>query len=142
MIVTRLIGPFAAVMLAAACLAWAPPARAELEAPGLTRPTSQFHLLDADKDGRVTFDEFAAYRDGVIWKIYDPLNTGQASRRAFIRGQHSAVAFARLDVNGNKMLEKSEFDVETRRLFESRDKNGDGVLTADEFRPARRSLFG
>ncbi|HET9150039.1 MAG TPA: hypothetical protein VFO61_06105, partial [Alphaproteobacteria bacterium] len=67
-------------------------------------------------------------------------NTGQVSRRAFIRGQHSAVAFARLDVNGNKMLEKSEFDAETQRLFDRRDMNGDGVLTANEF--PRRSLFG
>src|SRR5690242_13362076 len=133
MIVARSIVPFACVLVAAAFLAWASPARAELEAPALIKPTSQFHLLDTNKDGRVTFEEFKAYRDGVIWKIYDPFNTGQVSRRAFIRGQHSAVAFARLDVNGNKMLEKSEFDAETERLFDRRDTNGDGVLTANEF---------
>lgn len=131
---TFLTGAVGAFSLAVA-LAFASPTHAQTTK---TAPPSLFQRIDANHDGKVTADEYKAYRDSTIWKKYDPRGTGSVSRRTFVQGSKArANEFSRLDLNHDGTLQKSEFDEETRRLFEQRDRNHDGVLTAGEFRPAR-----
>jgi Ca2+-binding EF-hand superfamily protein len=131
---TFLKGAAGALGLAVA-LAVASPAHAQ--ATSSAKP-SLFQRLDANHDGKVTQDEYMAYRDATVWKKYDSRNTGSVSKKTYVQGSRErSTAFARLDANGDGVLQKSEFDEETRRLFEKRDRNHDGVLTADEFRAPR-----
>jgi Ca2+-binding EF-hand superfamily protein len=114
-----------AVALAIAC-----PANAQ--AASSAKP-SLFSRLDANHDGKVTSDEYKAYRDA-IWKKYDPKGTGSVSKKAYIKGsKERAASFAHLDANGDGVIQKSEFDEETQRLFDKRDKNHQGYLTAADF---------
>jgi Ca2+-binding EF-hand superfamily protein len=131
---TFLKGASGALGLAVA-LAFACPAHAQ--ATSSAKP-SLFQRIDANHDGKVTADEYKAYRDATVWKKYDPRGTGSVSRKTFVQGSKArGTEFARLDANNDGVLQKSEFDEETRRLFEKRDRNHDGVLTADEFRAPR-----
>lgn len=131
---TFLKGASGALGLAVA-LAFACPAHAQ--ATSSAKP-SLFQRLDANHDGKITPDEYKAYRDATVWKKYDPRGTGTVSKKTFVQGSRErATAFARLDANGDGVIQKSEFDEETQRLFERRDRNHDGVLTADEFRAPR-----
>lgn len=142
MIVTRTFHQSACgALVVTVLLAFGPSAYAQSSAGSASRPTSLFHKLDANNDGKVTFEEYVAYRDGVIWKLYDPNNTGKVSRRAYTQGSHTqAIDFRRMDANHNNILEKSEFDTETKRLFDRRDRRKDGILTVDEFeKPRTRS---
>ncbi len=53
------------------------------------------------------------------------------------RGYDPARGFARIDINGDGYLDKSEIDAASAERFRRMDANGDGVLTPDE-RQARR----
>ena len=67
---------------------------------------------DTDGDGKVSKAEFfAAAKSG----------KGDPAKR-----------FARIDWNGDGMLDKSEIDAMLTRRFKRLDVNGDGVLSADE----------
>lgn len=71
------------------------------------------HLLaaDTDGDGKVSRAEFLAERAG----------KGNPVRR-----------FAKLDRNGDGLLDKAEIDAMQGRGFARLDANGDGLLSADE----------
>jgi hypothetical protein len=130
---TFLKGASGALGLAVA-LAFACPAHAQ--ATSSAKP-SLFQRLDANHDGKVTQDEYKAYRD-TIWKKYDAKGTGSVSKKTYVAGgRDRTAAFARLDTNNDGVLQKSEFDAETQQLFDKRDRNHDGTLTADEFRAPR-----
>ena len=48
-------------------------------------------------------------------------------------GKHDpAKRFAKLDTNGDGMLDKTEIDAMLSRRFKRLDTNGDGLLSADE----------
>jgi Ca2+-binding EF-hand superfamily protein len=114
-----------AVALAIAC-----PAHAQ--ATSSAKP-SLFQRLDANHDGKVTLDEYKAYRDA-IWKKYDAKGTGTVSKKTYVHGsKERTAAFARLDANGDGVLQKSEFDAETQQLFDKRDHGQKGYLTATDF---------
>ncbi len=131
---TFLKGASGALGLAVA-LVFASPVHAQTS--NAARP-SLFQRIDANHDGKVTADEYKAYRDATIWKKYDRRGTGSVNRKTFVQGSKArGNEFARLDSNHDGILQKSEFDEETRRLFDRRDRNHDGVLTADEFRTQR-----
>ena len=67
---------------------------------------------DTDGDGKVSRAEFlAAAKSG----------KGDPARR-----------FAKLDQNGDGMLDKSEIDATLTRRFRHQDTNGDGLLSPDE----------
>lgn len=129
------------LVAAAALLALAPSAHAQAAKHPAERPTSLFHKLDANNDGKVTYDEYVSYRDTVVWAHYDPKGTGEISRKDYQAGSHArAVQFNRIDVNGDHIMQKAEFDAETKRLYDRRDRNKDGILTADEFQKTRKKI--
>ena len=137
-------GPFrmstAAILALTALVALASPAHAQSAGKSTVHESNLFEKIDTNRDGQVTFDEYAAYRDHVVWAFYDPHGTGQVSRKGYTRGNHvRAIEFARLDTNHNRVLEKAEFDVETKRLFDRRDRRKNGILTADEFQTQRKT---
>ncbi len=77
---------------------------------------SVFQRLDADKDGRLSADEFTGLR---------------VAQRAEIQARH----FARMDANGDGSLSRTEFPPMLTHLRQL-DANKDGKVTRDEF-PAR-----
>ena len=132
----------AGALVAVAFFAFAPPTQAQSpKQHPAERPTSLFHKLDANNDGKVTYDEYVSYRDTVVWAHYDTKGTGEISRKDYQAGSHGrALEFNRIDVNGDHIMQKSEFDTETKRLFDRRDRNKDGILTANEFEKPRKKI--
>ena len=76
---------------------------------------------DTDGDGRVSRAEWMAYAAARGMK-------GRPERQ-----------FARLDLNRDGVLDKSEIDAMLARRFAKRDTNADGLLTADERHPRSAS---
>ena len=96
--------------------------------------------FDIDKDGKVTQaeidqtrkDQFAKYdsnHDGVLsLEEYQALWL-DAMRRMMVR------QFQANDADGDARITVEEFTARFDHLVRDRDRNGDGVLTADELRP-------
>ncbi|OHV79130.1 EF-hand domain-containing protein [Mesorhizobium sp. ORS 3428] len=88
--------------------------------PGVTLATYEarrekaFMAADTNSDGKVSLAEWTAY---------------QAQRKA--KGD-PAKSFARMDANKDGFVDKSELDAFLAKRFAKLDKNGDGVLSADE----------
>jgi Ca2+-binding EF-hand superfamily protein len=76
---------------------------------------------DTDGDGKVSKDEFIA-----------STKPGKAD---------PAKRFAKIDANGEGMLDRSEIDAMLARRFKTLDANGDGGVSAEE-RAAKRSKKG
>ena len=86
-----------------------PPERENL-AQMQARMTQMFNRLDANEDGVVDASELANARGGRM--------------------------LARFDADADGRITREEFDVGLAAAFKAMDKNGDGVVTADE-RPQR-----
>ena len=86
-----------------------PPERENL-AQMQARMTQMFNRLDANEDGVVDASELANARGGRV--------------------------LARFDADADGRITREEFDVGLAAAFKAMDKNGDGVVTADE-RPQR-----
>ena len=102
------------------------PAKSDLTKSGLTlekfeaRREKAFMRADTDNDGKVSLAEWTAF---------------QTARKA--KGD-PAKSFARMDTNKDGFVDKAELDVFLAKRFAKLDKNGDGVLSADE-RPGHKS---
>ncbi|RWD97487.1 acid-shock protein [Mesorhizobium sp.] len=94
--------------------------------PGVTlekfeaRREKAFMAADTDGDGKVSLAEWTAF---------------QEKRKA--KGD-PAKAFARMDANKDRFVDKSELDAFLAKRFARLDKNGDGMLGADE-RPGHKT---
>ncbi|TPI22675.1 acid-shock protein [Mesorhizobium sp. B4-1-1] len=84
------------------------------------RREKAFMRADTDNDGKVSLAEWTAF---------------QAARKA--KGD-PAKSFARIDTNKDGFVDKGELDAFLAKRFAKLDKNGDGVLGADE-RPGHKS---
>lgn len=104
----------------------AAPAKPDQTKSGLTlekfesRREKAFMRADTDNDGKVSLAEWTAF---------------QTARKA--KGD-PAKSFARMDTNKDGFVDKGELDALLAKRFAKLDKNGDGVLSADE-RPGHKS---
>ena len=104
----------------------AAPAKPDQTKSGLTlekfeaRREKAFMRADTDNDGKVSLAEWTAF---------------QTARKA---NGDPAKSFARMDTNKDGFVDKAELDVFLAKRFAKLDKNGDGVLSADE-RPSHKS---
>ncbi|RUW54531.1 acid-shock protein [Mesorhizobium sp. M1A.F.Ca.ET.072.01.1.1] len=94
--------------------------------PGITlekfeaRREKTFMRADTDGDGKVSLAEWTAF---------------QTQRKA--KGD-PARSFARMDANKDGFVDKSELDAFLAKRFARLDKNGDGVMSAEE-RPGHKT---
>jgi EF hand len=99
---------------------------AATDKPGLTlekfeaRREKAFMRADTDNDGKVSLAEWTAF---------------QTARKA--KGD-PAKSFARMDADKDGFVDKGELDAFLAKRFTRLDRNGDGVLGADE-RPGHKS---
>lgn len=104
----------------------APSAGTAAAKPGITlamfqqRREKAFMAADTDGDGKVSLAEWTAF---------------QEKRKA--KGD-PAKSFARMDTNKDGFVDKAELDAFLAKRFAKLDKNGDGVLSADE-RPGHKT---
>ncbi|AZO16935.1 acid-shock protein [Mesorhizobium sp. M2A.F.Ca.ET.043.05.1.1] len=113
-------------------------------APAQTTPdTAASAKPDQTKSG-LTLEKFEARREKAFMRA-DTDNDGKVSlaeRTAFQTERKAkgdpAKSFARMDANKDGFVDKGELDAFLAKRFAKLDKNGDGVLSADE-RPGHKS---
>ena len=86
--------------------------------------------------GGVTLQTFVARHEKKLLAD-DTDGDGKVSRAEYMAAAKSgrgdpARRFAKIDQNGDGMLDKAEIDAMLTRRFKRQDTNGDGVLSADE----------
>ena len=137
--------PLAAALLglATAALAQTPPAppapTAAAPVDGLTfdawaaRARDRLMALDANHDGKISKDEFAA-RAGMMMggRPADAAPAGATPPAPGQGGDRGARMFDRLDTNQDGVLDAGEINAMLARRFARMDANHDGVLTPDE----------
>jgi Ca2+-binding EF-hand superfamily protein len=139
MILRTLIAAGAVAMLAGPVLAQnAPPAPAAQNSPakaeGMTLQQFQaangdklFARLDANKDGKISPEEFAAFRE----------QNAKVDAEATKAGKRGAKLFARFDKDKDGSLSRAEADAVLAWRFKRMDTNNDGVLSLEELQAKR-----
>lgn len=89
----------------------------------LNRSEARFVRLDGDGDSSLTKDEYVTFRIGQ-----------RRSARNERRQQARAARFTEIDTDGDDLVSKEEYLKHAELRFSSRDANGDGFLTRDDFR--------
>ena len=108
-----------------------------------------FMRADANNDGVVTREEFAASRVAEFARL-DANHDGELSRDEMRAGRHwggrgedgggRGDRLARLDANGDGNISRQEFEAGPSGMFDRLDTNHDGVISAQE-REAARDLM-
>ncbi|SHH93475.1 EF-hand domain-containing protein [Marivita hallyeonensis] len=107
------------------------------------RRAEMFQRLDADNNGSVSAEEFAAGADRFARADANGdglLTAAELSALGQDRAeQRAARMIERLDSNGDGALSKAEIDArrDPARMFERLDANDDGVVSEEEFADAR-----
>jgi len=130
--------PLAAALigLASAALAQTPPATPAVPADGVsfdvwaTKARERLMALDANHDGKISKDEFAA-RAGMMMGGR-PAEAGAASPAPGQGAERGARMFDRFDTNQDGFLDAQEVNAMLARRFARMDANHDSVLTPDE----------
>lgn len=118
------------LIAAGAVLAVAAPALAQTSAPtGMTLEQFQarntdkmFDRLDTNKDGKISPEEFAAFRE----------SNAKADAKATKAGKRGKRMFARFDKNKDGSLSRAEAGDVLAMRFKRMDANNDGILTIEE----------
>jgi uncharacterized membrane protein YgcG len=106
---------------------------------------AQFAAMDADGDGKVSFDQATDYHKQYFTdndKNHDSLLVATEVPLLAVGPAETADGFIqRFDRNGDKKLNVEEFLVRVNTFF-LRDHNGDGILTAEELQIPPRQRRG
>ncbi len=86
-----------------------------------------FARLDANKDGKISAEEFAAFREG----------NAKVDAQATKAGKRGARLFARFDKDKDGSLSRTEADAVLAWRFKRMDANNDGVLSLEELQAKR-----
>lgn len=124
------------LIAAGAVLAVAAPALAQTSAPsGMTLEQFQarntdkmFERLDTNKDGKISPDEFAAFREG----------NAKADAKVEKAGKRGQRMFARFDKDKDGALSRAEANDVLAWRFKRMDANNDGILTIEELQAKGR----
>ncbi len=95
----------------------------------LNSSEARFVRLDGDESGSLTKEEYVTSRFGKF------SNSAWFQRRQ----QERADRFTEIDSDSDSVLSKEEYLKHAELRFSTRDTNGDGFLTSDEFRSRRNS---
>jgi adenylate cyclase len=103
--------------------------------------TSIFKDLDKNNDGKVTLDEFMAWRE-MRFDLLDKNKDGSLSREEVSAGKIKFAwlllkNFALVDQNQDQMISREEFREASKLRFFRMDKNRDGHLTQHEMAEAK-----
>jgi len=110
----------------------------------LAQADQRFDRLDANKDGKLTPDEIAASR-GPRGNAAPPPADGAAppsGERRGMPGRFGGRMFARLDANGDGVVDREEYRAWAGQRFDRMDANKDGTIDADERQAARDAMMG
>lgn len=123
------------LIAAGAVLALAAPELAQTAAPSAASPSGMslrefqaangdkmFARLDANKDGKISREEFAAFRE----------QNAKVDAQATKAGKRGQRMFARFDKDKDGSLSRAEADDVLAWRFKRMDANNDGVLTLEE----------
>jgi Ca2+-binding EF-hand superfamily protein len=123
------------LIAAGAVLAVAAPALAQTSAPSGQTPTGMtleqfqarntdkmFERLDTNKDGKISPEEFAAFRE----------SNAKADAKATKAGKRGQRMFARFDKDKDGSLSRAEAADVLAMRFKRMDANNDGILTIEE----------
>ena len=123
------------LIAAGAVLALAAPALAQTAASSSQAPTGMtleqfqarntdkmFERLDTNKDGKISPEEFAAFRE----------NNAKADAQASKAGKRGKRMFARFDKDKDGSLSRAEAADVLAMRFKRMDANNDGILTLEE----------
>ena len=114
------------------------------------RRKNHFEHMDANKDGKVSKDEFLASSQQRAQRKFDRMdgdNDGQLSSDEL--GSHKKhkqrfgkKVFSKIDANGDGLATKEESQAAWRKWFKRMDINNDQVVTTDEISQARAKMQG
>ena len=93
----------------------------------------RFEYIDGNNDGRIERSEW--HGSGETFEWLDRNNDDVLSRAEVVGTQATSAnadRFSRLDLDGNGRIQANEWQW-SRRSFDQRDSNGDGMLTRNEF---------
>ncbi|MHB9027055.1 MAG: EF-hand domain-containing protein [Armatimonadota bacterium] len=112
------------------------------------KPQSPFEMMDANKDGAVTLDEFSAKplarfaeldanKDGKVTKA--EIDKAVADLREKMK-QRMEEMFTKLDKNADGVIGKDEVPPKAQDKFQKMDTNNDGQVTKAEFVTAHQAM--
>ena len=110
----------------------------------LQEPWKQY---DLNGDGKISRGEFMAVR-AACFARYDAIGVGVVTRaeaqKVFPPQQAERIdaEFSRLDLDGDGLISREEFDRESDRLFRQLDTNGDGVIAGNELSNITPAVLG
>ncbi|HXR91210.1 MAG TPA: EF-hand domain-containing protein [Steroidobacteraceae bacterium] len=108
---------------------------------------AMMHMIDANKDGMVSMDEWTAFQERSFVAL-DRDHSGFLERpeftsapkegfafatAAYVHGLMSDAMFKKIDADGDGKISKEEFLSYQRKIFEMLDKSGKGMVGPTDF---------